>query len=95
MNQEKRDPYDEKTFKKTLELGKHTMFGRKGGGVSQTHEKKICELVYFPRSATPLPLPTIKDHHALQKSGLIRDSKLIRRIMIYPTASEVQCSISK
>ena len=43
MNQEKMDPYDKKHFKKTLELGKHTIFGREGGEeVNRSTKKKIA-----------------------------------------------------
>ena len=44
-----------KHSKKTLELGKHTIFGREGGrGSARSTKKKLWVLVYFPRSATSL-----------------------------------------
>ena len=44
-----------KHSKKTLELRKHTIFGREGGeGVSQIHEKKIVSVGLFSTLRHPL-----------------------------------------
>ena len=43
-----------KHSKKTLELGKHTIFGRGGVGVSQIHEKKIVSVGLFSMFRHPL-----------------------------------------
>jgi len=50
MNQEKLNLYDEKT----LELGKHTIFGRKGGGGQPDSQKKNVSVGLFSMFRHPL-----------------------------------------
>jgi hypothetical protein len=85
-----------KHSKKTLELGKHTIFGRLGGGgVSQIHEKKIVSVGLFSTFRHPLvpsllvlsfhpthPLPALHQHHFQH-----RHYSPLLRLLLHPTVT--------